>query len=72
MVDYSELLRRAITNAPDGSQRRDIYARARAALVEGLRRADKRPMEITRERLSLEEAVRAVEAEAAERLKDGV
>ena len=29
-------------------------------------------MEITRERLSLEEAVRAVEAEAAERLKDGV
>ena len=75
MADYYPLIARAIAgldpNAP-GESRRALYERARAALIAQLRSVQP-PLsesEITRERLSLEEAVRKVEAEAAQRARD--
>src|SRR5689334_14976927 len=75
MADYYPLIARAIAgldaNAP-GEQRRALYERARTALIAQLRSVQP-PLsesEITRERLSLEEAVRKVEAEAAQRARD--
>src|ERR1700709_732862 len=75
MADYYPLIARAIAgldpSAP-GEQRRALYERARAALIAQLRGVQP-PLtesEITRERLSLEEAVRKVEAEAAQRARD--
>ena len=75
MADYYPLIARAIAgldpNAP-GESRRALYARARAALIAQLRNVQP-PLsesEITRERLSLEEAVRKVESEAAQRARD--
>src|ERR1700739_4563740 len=75
MADYYPLIDRAIdgldTSAP-GESRRALYERARAALIAQLRSVDP-PLsesEITRERLSLEEAVRKVESEAAQRARD--
>ena len=75
MADYSPLIARAIAgldpSAP-GESRRALYERARAALIQQLRSVDP-PLsesEITRERLSLEEAVRKVESEAAQRARD--
>ena len=75
MADYYPLIARAIagldTNAP-GESRRALYERARAALIAQLRSVQP-PLsesEITRERLSLEEAVRKVEAEAAQRARE--
>ena len=75
MADYYPLIARAIAgldpNAP-GESRRALYERARAALIAQLRGVQP-PLsesEITRERLSLEEAVRKVEAEAAQRARD--
>jgi hypothetical protein len=75
MADYYPLISRAIAgldpSAP-GESRRAIYERARAALIAQLRGVDP-PLsesEITRERLSLEEAVRKVESEAAQRARD--
>jgi hypothetical protein len=75
MADYYPLISRAIAgldpSAP-GESRRAIYERARAALIAQLRSVDP-PLsesEITRERLSLEEAVRKVESEAAQRARD--
>src|ERR1700757_827607 len=75
MADYYPLIARAIAgldpNAP-GESRRALYERARAALIAQLRSVDP-PLsesEITRERLSLEEAVRKVESEAAQRARD--
>src|ERR1700709_1930273 len=72
MADYYPLIARAIAgldpSAP-GESRRALYERARAALIAQLRSVQP-PLsesEITRERLSLEEAVRKVEAEAARR-----
>ncbi len=72
MADYYPLISRAISgldpSAP-GEQRRAIYERARSALIAQLRSVQP-PLtesEITRERLSLEEAVRKVESEAAAR-----
>src|SRR6476619_7085507 len=72
MADYYPLIARAIAgldpNAP-GESRRALYERARAALIQQLRGVQP-PLsesEVTRERLSLEEAVRKVEAEAAQR-----
>ena len=71
MADYYPLIKRAIAgldpSAP-GESRRALYERARSALIAQLRGLDP-PLtesEITRERLSLEEAVRKVEAEAAQ------
>jgi len=72
MADYYPLIARAIAgldpSAP-GESRRALYERARAALIAQLRSVQP-PLsesEITRERLSLEEAVRKVEeSEAAQ------
>src|SRR3954465_12312042 len=75
MADYYPLIARAIAaldpNAP-GESRRALYERARTALIAQLRRVQP-PLseaEITRERLSVEEAVRKVESEAAQRARD--
>src|SRR6266849_5769128 len=75
MADYYPLIARAISgldpSAP-GESRRALYERARAALIAQLRGVQP-PLsesEITRERLSLEEAVRKVESEAAQRARD--
>src|ERR1700761_1328698 len=75
MADYYPLIARAIAgldpSAP-GESRRALYERARSALIAQLRSVDP-PLsesEITRERLSLEEAVRKVESEAAQRARD--
>ena len=75
MADYYPLIARAIAgldpSAP-GESRRALYERARAALIAQLRNVQP-PLsesEITRERLSLEEAVRKVESEAAQRARD--
>ncbi|MFO1107603.1 MAG: hypothetical protein U1E61_00315 [Bradyrhizobium sp.] len=75
MADYYPLIARAISGldptAP-GESRRALYERARAALIQQLRSVDP-PLsesEITRERLALEEAVRKVESEAAQRARD--
>src|SRR6266404_5373110 len=75
MADYYPLIARAIAgldpSAP-GESRRSLYERARAALIAQLRSVQP-PLsesEITRERLSLEEAVRKVESEAAQRARD--
>ena len=74
MADYYPLIARAISgldpSAP-GEQRRALYERARSALIAQLRSVQP-PLtesEITRERLSLEEAVRKVESEAAARAR---
>src|ERR1700739_798022 len=75
MADYYPLIARAIAgldpSAP-GESRRALYERARAALISQLRSVQP-PLsesEITRERLSLEEAVRKVESEAAPRARE--
>src|SRR3954469_10453024 len=75
MADYYPLIARAIAgldpSAP-GEARRALYERARAALIAPLRSVQP-PLsesEITRERLSLEEAVRKVESEAAQRARE--
>src|SRR6202158_5397188 len=74
MADYYPLIARGMAgldpSAP-GESRRALYERARAALIAQLRSVDP-PLsesEITRERLSLEEAVRKVESEAAQRAR---
>src|ERR1700761_5030867 len=75
MADYYPLIARAVAGldptAP-GEARRALYARARTALIQQLRSVQP-PLsesEITRERLSLEEAVRKVESEAAQRARE--
>jgi len=75
MADYYPLIARAISgldaSAP-GESRRALYERARSALIAQLRSVQP-PLtesEITRERLSLEEAIRKVESEAAQRARD--
>src|SRR5438067_10307439 len=75
MADYYPLIARAIAgldpSAP-GESRRALYERARAALIAQLRSVEP-PLsesEITRERLSLEEAVRKAEYEAAQRARE--
>jgi hypothetical protein len=71
MADYYPLISKAVAGLdPDapGESRRALYERARAAL-----RTINTPLteaEITRERLALEEAVRRVEGEAAQRADD--
>src|SRR5437764_10745092 len=75
MADYYPLIARAIAGLDPGApgeQRRALYERARSALIAQLRSVQP-PLsesEITRERLSLEEAVRKVESEAAQRARD--
>src|SRR4051794_33780199 len=69
MAEYYPLIARAVGGLEDksGDKRRALYERARAALLAQLRNADP-PLDegqITRERLSLEEAIRRVEADTA-------
>ena len=70
MADYYPLIARAIAgldpNAP-GESRRALYERARAALRAQLSivQPPLLEVEITRERLALDEAIRKVESEAA-------
>ncbi len=72
MADYYPLIARAISGLDPGAPgeaRRALYERARSALIAQLRGVHP-PLtetEITRERLALEEAVRKVESEAAQR-----
>lgn len=74
MADYYPLIARAVAGldpSATGESRRALYERARSALIAQLRGVDP-PLsesEITRERLALEEAVRKVEAEAAQRAR---
>jgi xanthosine utilization system XapX-like protein len=74
MADYYPLIARAISGldpAAPGEARRALYERARTALIAQLRGVQP-PLtesEITRERLALEEAVRKVESEAAQRAR---
>ena len=75
MADYYPLIARAIAGldpAAPGESRRALYERARAALIAQLRSVQPSlsESEITRERLSLEEAVRKVESEAAQRARE--
>lgn len=69
MADYYAILKKAISALPKntGEARRAIYEKARRALVAQLQNYDPplSPSEITAQRLTLEEAVRKVEAEAA-------
>jgi len=75
MADYYPLIARAISSldpSAPGESRRALYERARSALIAQLRSVQP-PLtesEITRERLSLEEAIRKVEAEAAQRARE--
>ena len=69
MADYQPLISRAVAGLDKntGENRRVLYERARAALVNQLRSIDP-PLDeadITRERQALEEAIRKVEEEAA-------
>src|SRR5580658_8675555 len=73
MTDYQPLIARAVEGLgkSTGEARRALYERARSALVTQLRNVEP-PLsesEITRERLSLEEAIRKVEADAARKLR---
>jgi len=72
MTDYYHLMTRAIASLDPstGGSRRALYERARDALVESLRNVDPRlsDSEITQQRLSLEQAIRDVEADAVRRL----
>jgi hypothetical protein len=68
MADYYPLISRAVSGLDKntGENRRVLYERARAALVNQLRGVEPalEEADITRERLALEEAIRKVEAEA--------
>src|SRR5215470_17334335 len=71
MADYYPLIAKAVAGLEKstGEARRALYDRARSALVAQLRGVTPALSEsdITRERLSLEEAIRKVETEAARR-----
>jgi hypothetical protein len=73
MTDYYPLIARAVAGLQKntGGARRMLYERAREALVELLRSAIPAlgESQITGERLSLEEAIRKVEGEAAREAK---
>lgn len=74
MADYYPLIARAISGLDvnsTGEQRRALYERARSALIAQLRGVQPPLSEsdITRERLTLEEAIRKVESEAAARAR---
>jgi len=70
MADYYPLISRAVSGLDQntGENRRVLYERARTALVNQLRGVEPALDEgdITHERMALEEAIRKVEAEAAE------
>jgi hypothetical protein len=74
MADYYPLIARAVAgldSTATGEQRRALYERARSALIAQLRGVQP-PLgesDITRERLTLEEAIRKVEQEWAQRAR---
>jgi hypothetical protein len=75
MASYYSLIAKAVAGLdPDaaGESRQALYERASAALLAQLRTINPpfTEAEITRERLALEEAVRKVEGEAAQRARD--
>ncbi len=74
MADYHPLISRAVAGLEKntGENRRVLYDRARAALVNQLRSVEPAldESDITRERLALEEAIRKVEADAAKRTRE--
>ncbi len=75
MADYRELLRRAVDALPEnnGAARRQVYEKARSALVAQLRAIDP-PLparEITQHRLQLEDCIRQVEQQATDALLKG-
>jgi hypothetical protein len=74
MADYYPLIARAVAGLEknSGEGRRVLYERARSALVTQLRSVVPAlgESDITRERLSLEEAIRKVEAEAARQTRE--
>jgi len=74
MADYHPLISRAVAGLEKntGENRRVLYERARAALVNQLRSIEPAldESDITRERLALEEAIRKVEADAAKRTRE--
>ena len=69
MAEFYEVLKRAVEALPSntGEARRAVYERARKALIAQLEgfQPPLTPSEITSQRLSLEEAIRKVEGEAA-------
>jgi hypothetical protein len=70
MVDYYPAISRAVAEAADSGQRRQIYQCARDALLKQLRGGNQATeAEITRERLALEDAIRRVEAETMRRAR---
>src|SRR5665213_1730003 len=73
MADYHPLVARAVSGLDKntGENRRALYERARAALVNQLRSVEPAldESDITRERLALEEAIRKVEADAVKRTR---
>jgi hypothetical protein len=74
MADYTPLIARAVEGLErnTGENRRELYERARKALLAQLRGIEP-PLdetEITRERLALEEAIRSVETDAAKRSRE--
>ena len=70
MADYYPLISRAVAGLDKntGENRRALYDRARAALVDQLRSVEPAldESDITRERLALEEAIRKVESRSGE------
>ena len=75
MADYYPLINKAVAGLvsdASGESRRDIYERARAALLGQLRTINPpfTEAEITRERLALEEAIRRAEGDAVKRARD--
>lgn len=76
MADYRDLLRRAVEALPEnnGAARRDVYEKARKALVGQLDSIKPAlpAREKTQHRLQLEDCIREVEQEATERLLGGL
>jgi hypothetical protein len=74
MADYTPLIARAIEGLErnTGENRRELYERARKALLAQLRGIEPAldETEITRERLALEEAIRSVETDAVKRSRE--
>lgn len=67
MVDFTDVLSRAVAGKRTYEERRAVYERARQALVNQLRALDP-PLpegDVTRQRLALEESIRKIESEAS-------
>ena len=67
MVDFTDVLSRAVAGKKTYDERRAVYERARQALLNQLRALDPPLAEsdVTRQRLALEESIRKIESEAS-------